>query len=63
MKMYLLEILTVFIAYKVMKSVLIKEENNIEENLEKINKKNNVTDVSQLIIRRINCYQIRIYHQ
>lgn len=41
MKMYLLEILTVFIAYKVMKSVLIKEENNIEENLEKINKKNN----------------------
>ncbi len=41
MKMYLLEILTVFIAYKVMKSVLIKEENKIEENLEKINKKNN----------------------
>ena len=41
MKMYLLEILTVFIAYKVMKSVLLKEENNIEENLEKINKKNN----------------------
>tara|TARA_R110002020_G_scaffold469363_1_gene694337 strand:- start:561 stop:692 length:132 start_codon:yes stop_codon:yes gene_type:complete len=41
MKMYLLEILTVFIAYKVMKSVLIKEENNIEENLDKINKKNN----------------------
>ena len=39
--MYLLEILTVFIAYKVMKSVLIKEENNIEENLDKINKKNN----------------------
>ncbi len=41
MKMYLLEILTVFIAYKVMKSVLLKEENNIEENLDKINKKNN----------------------
>ena len=40
MKMYLLEILTVFIAYKVMKSVLIKEENNIEENLEKIKKNN-----------------------
>ncbi len=39
--MYLLELLTVFIIYKVMKSVLLKEENNIEENLEKINKKNN----------------------
>ena len=37
--MYLLELLTVFIIYKVMKSVLLKEENNIEENLEKINKK------------------------
>lgn len=39
MKMYLWELITVLITYKLMKWFFLKEENKIEENLEKLENK------------------------
>ncbi len=42
MKMYFWELITILITYKLMKFFFLKEENKIEENLEKLeNKKKN----------------------